>query len=77
VRVFGRTVRCAECGEPLFVARPFVWRGRVVLLGLRVQEPLVRVRFQERDSLEFVHGELDLCRTEERPWARTADVWPS
>ena len=76
-RVFGRRVRCAECGRPLFKALPVVWRGELVLLGLRVQEPLVRVRFSQPDRLEFLHGELDLCRTEERPWARAAGVWPS
>jgi hypothetical protein len=76
-RLFGRRVRCAACGRPLFKALPVVWRGRLVLIGLRVQEPLVRVRFGERDSLEFLHGELGLCRTDERPWARTPDIWPS
>jgi hypothetical protein len=76
-RLFGRRVRCAACGQPLFKALPVVWRGRLVLIGLRVQEPLVRVRFGERDSLEFLHGELGLCRTDQRPWARTPDIWPS
>jgi hypothetical protein len=76
-RVLGRRVRCAACGRPLFKVVPVVWRGRLVLIGLRVQEPLVRVRFGERDTLEFLHGELDSCPTEERPWAREADVWPS
>jgi hypothetical protein len=76
-RALGRRVRCAACGRPLFVALPVIWRGKLVLVGLRVQEPLVRVRFHERDSLEFFHGELDLCPTDERPWARRADVWPS
>jgi hypothetical protein len=76
-RALGRRIRCAECGGPLFVALPVVWRGRLVMIGLRVQEPLVRVRFSERDTLEFCHGELDLCPTAERPWARRADVWPS
>jgi hypothetical protein len=76
-RVLGRTIRCADCGRPLFKALPVVWRGKLVLIGLRVQEPLVRVRFNERDSLEFLHGELGLCPTEERPWARPAGIWPS
>jgi hypothetical protein len=76
-RAFGRRVRCAACGRPLFKALPVVWRGKLVLIGLRVQEPLVRVRFHDRDRLEFLHGELDLCKTDERPWARAADVWPS
>lgn len=76
-RVLGRTVRCAECGGPLFKALPVTWRGKLVLVGLRIQEPLVRVRFAERDRLEFVHGELDLCPARERPWARRAGVWPS
>jgi hypothetical protein len=76
-RVVGRRVRCAACGRPLFKARPLVWRGRLVLIGLRVQEPLVRVRWGERDRLEFLHAELDACPTEERPWARDKGVWPS
>jgi hypothetical protein len=76
-RVLGRTIRCAACGRPLFKALPLVWRGKLVLIGLRVQEPLVRVRFHERDSLEFLHGELGLCQVEERQWARPVDIWPS
>jgi hypothetical protein len=76
-RLLGRRVRCAACGRPLFKALPVVWRGKLVLIGLRAQEPLVRVRFAERDRLEFLHGELGHCQTEDRPWAQPADVWPS
>jgi hypothetical protein len=76
-RAFGRHVRCAACGRPLFKALPVVWRGKLVLIGLGVQEPLVRVRFYDRDRLEFLHGELHLCETHERPWARATGVWPS
>ena len=76
-RIFGRQLSCSACGRPLFKAIPVIWRGRLVLIGLRVQEPLVRVRFSERDRLEFLHGELSLCRTDERPWAREPDTWLS
>lgn len=78
VRALGRRLHCAACGRPLFKALPVVWRGRLVLIGLRFEEPtLVRVRFGEHDKLEFLHGELDVCPTEERPWARTEDIWLS
>jgi hypothetical protein len=76
-RMLGRHMRCAACGEPVAKVLPVVWRGRLVLLGLRVQEPLVRVRFGERDKLELLHGELHTCPTEDRPWARSPDIWPS
>jgi hypothetical protein len=76
-RVLGRRMLCAACGQPVCVVWPVVWRGRLVLVGLGIQEPLVRVRFADRDRLELLHGELDVCPTAERPWARAPDVWPS
>jgi hypothetical protein len=73
-RLLGRRVLCAACGRPLFKGLPVVWRGRILLIGLLVHQPLVRVRFQRNDTLELIHAELDLCRTDERPWARPVDV---
>jgi hypothetical protein len=58
-RVFGRRMLCAACGQPLCVVSLVVWRGKLVPVGLGVREPLVRVRFGERDRLEHLHGELD------------------
>jgi hypothetical protein len=78
VRVFGRRIVCAACGRPLFVGIPIVWRGKLLMIGLRINDPLVSVRFERKDTLEFRHGELDACPTEERPWVRpVADVWHS
>lgn len=60
LRVLGRRVQCAACGQPLAAAIPVVWRGRVKVIGLG--DPNVRVAFSAHDSLEFCHLELGPCR---------------
>ena len=66
VRVFGRTISCAECGRPLFRAVPLVWRGRVWILG--AYDSLVRVSFDSSETLELRHARLDECPSPDRPW---------
>ena len=66
VRVFGRTIECAECGRPLFRAVPLVWRGRVWVAG--AYDSLVRVSFDSSETLELRHARLDECPSSDRPW---------
>ena len=66
VRIFGRQLRCAECGRELFVGVPLVWRGELWLIG--AYDHLVRMRFSSSETIEFVHARLDECPAPERPW---------
>jgi hypothetical protein len=66
VRVLGRPIRCAECGNTLFRGFAIVWRGRVKLLG--ADRETVRVSFDASDALQFRHVHLEQCPTPERPW---------
>jgi hypothetical protein len=50
-RVLGRKFPCADCGRTLFVALPVMWRGKLVLIGLRDQNRSVHVCFHRRDAL--------------------------
>ena len=67
LRAFGREIRCAECGRPMFHAIAFVWRGRVRLLGAYTHN--MRVSFASDDTLEMRHIELHDCPAPDRPWA--------
>src|SRR5579884_3893737 len=67
VRLFGRQINCSECGRPLFVAVPLVWRGELRLIGT-ADERVVEVSFSWTDRLEFRHVELDKCPSPQRPW---------
>ena len=64
--VVGRPINCASCGRRLFLALPFTWRGRLIVIGAK--ECNVRVSFDREDSLQFRHLELDACPSPERPW---------
>jgi hypothetical protein len=57
--LLGRPVRCERCGEPLFRAIPFVWRGNLKLSG--AEHALVRVEFDSMNRLVFSHVEADRC----------------
>ena len=68
LRLFGRPLRCAECGRVLFDGIPVVWRGRLRVFGAR--ESHVRVAFAAKDTLELRHVELDQCPAPDRPWVK-------
>lgn len=70
LRVVGRRLQCAACGQSLGAAFPLVWRGRVRIIGLGDRS--VRVAFSAPDSLEFRHVELGQCPTAHRGWAHSA-----
>lgn len=48
------------CGKQLFRSYPFVWRGRLKLLGAEVAE--VRADWDKNDRLTFRHVEAEKCR---------------
>jgi glycosyltransferase involved in cell wall biosynthesis len=60
MQVVGRPVECEVCGEVLFRGLPFVWRGRVKLLG--AESALVRVDWDKMNRMTFRHVEMDRCR---------------
>ena len=66
LRMLGRPIVCAECGRRMFVAVPFVWRGKLWLFG--AYEHVVRASFASSEALEFRHAQLDECPSAERPW---------
>jgi hypothetical protein len=68
LRALGRPLRCAECDRVLFRGIPFVWRGRLRIVGAR--ESHVRIAFTAKDTLELRHVELDQCPSPDRPWVR-------
>lgn len=55
----GRPVRCEICGEVLFRGLPFVWKGRLKLLGAETAR--VRADWDKMNRLSFRHVELDRC----------------
>jgi len=68
VRLFGRQIRCAECGRELFKGVPFLWRGKLWLFG--AYEHVIRVSFVSSEAMEFRHAQLDECPSSERPWVQ-------
>ena len=66
LKLFGRPVRCSECGRELFRALPLVWRGEIWVIG--AYDNLVRVSFTTSERLDFRHLRLDECPSHERPW---------
>jgi hypothetical protein len=52
-------VRCEECGEVLFRGLPFIWRGRLKLLG--AERILVRADWDKMNRMTFRHVERDRC----------------
>lgn len=59
VRLFGRPVRCEECGEILFRGLPFIWRGKLKLLG--AESELVRADWDKMNRLTLRHVERGRC----------------
>ena len=59
IRVLGRPVRCEVCGNVLFTGIPFLWRGRLKLLGAETAR--VRVDWDKMNRLTFRHIEIDRC----------------
>lgn len=59
VRAVGRPVRCEVCGQVLFHGLPFIWRGRLKLLG--AESVLVRADWDKMNRLTFRHVEQDRC----------------
>lgn len=55
----GRPVRCESCGEVLFNGMPFIWRGRLKLLG--AESAWVRVDWDKMNRMTFRHAEIDRC----------------
>jgi glycosyltransferase involved in cell wall biosynthesis len=59
-RTLGRPVRCESCGQVLFKGLPFIWRGRLKLLG--AESAWVRVDWDKMNRMTFRHAEIDRCR---------------
>jgi hypothetical protein len=55
----GRPVRCEVCGEVLFRGLPFIWRGRLKLLGAETAQ--VRADWDKMNRMTFRHVETDRC----------------
>jgi GT2 family glycosyltransferase len=55
----GRPVRCEVCGRVLFRGLPFVWGGRLKVLG--ADRVLVRVDWDKMNRMTFRHVERDRC----------------
>jgi glycosyltransferase involved in cell wall biosynthesis len=60
VERIGRPVRCEVCGEVLFRGLPFVWRGRLKVLG--AERRLVRADWDKMNRMTFRHVERDRCK---------------
>jgi glycosyltransferase involved in cell wall biosynthesis len=56
----GRPLRCEVCDEVLFTGIPFIWRGRLKLLG--AESAWVRVDWDKMNRMTFRHAELDQCK---------------
>jgi hypothetical protein len=56
----GRPVRCEVCGRVLFRTLPYVWRGRLKVLG--AERALVRADWDKMNRLSFRHVERDHCK---------------
>jgi hypothetical protein len=56
----GRPVRCEVCGEVLFRGLPFIWRGRLKLLG--VESAQVRTDWDKMNRMTFRHVERARCK---------------
>ncbi len=59
-QTIGRPVRCELCGQVLFRGIPFIWRGRLKLLG--AESASVRVDWDKMNRMTFRHVEIDRCR---------------
>lgn len=55
----GRPVRCEACGEVLFRGIPFVWRGRLKILG--AESEAVRVDWDKMNRMVFRHLDAYRC----------------
>ena len=55
----GRPVRCEECGEILFRGIPFIWRGRLKILG--AESEAVRVDWDKMNRMVFRHVDVYRC----------------
>jgi len=58
--ILGRPVHCEVCGEVLFRGLPFIWHGRLKLLG--AESALVRCDWDKMNRMTFRHVEADRCR---------------
>jgi GT2 family glycosyltransferase len=59
VEKVGRPVRCEVCGRVLFRGLPFVWRGRLKILG--AEGAPVRADWDKMNRMTFRHVERDRC----------------
>jgi GT2 family glycosyltransferase len=57
----GRPVRCESCGQVLFRGMPFIWHGRLKLLG--AESAWVRVDWDKMNRMTFRHADVDRCRS--------------
>jgi glycosyltransferase involved in cell wall biosynthesis len=57
----GRPVRCESCGEVLFRGMPFIWRGRLKLLG--AESAWVRADWDKMNRMTFRHAAIDRCNS--------------
>ena len=62
IAAVGRPVHCEVCGEVLFRGLPFIWRGRLKLLG--AESSLVRADWDKMNRMTFRHVEMDRCRSQ-------------
>jgi hypothetical protein len=68
LKLFGRPVNCAACGQRIFTGLPLLWRGELWLIGAYDHE--VRVAWVSTQTMEFTHAQLDVCPAPERPWVK-------
>jgi hypothetical protein len=59
VEKVGRPVYCEVCGRVLFRGLPFIWRGRLKVLG--AERALVRADWDKMNRMTFRHVERDRC----------------
>lgn len=66
--VVGKTVRCHLCGGKAAKILPVIRKGRLELWGMH--QTIVRVEFEDRNTLRFTHVLPENCRslrTHDRP----------
>lgn len=59
VEKVGRPVHCEVCGQVLFRGLPFVWGGRLKVLG--AERVLVRADWDKMNRMTFRHVERNRC----------------
>jgi len=63
IKRVGRPLRCEVCGQVLFRGLPFIWRGRLKLLG--AEGARVRADWDKKNRMTFRHVERDRCEPDQ------------